>query len=140
MKNGLLLAALWPYVHRGMSTTTIQPRRDALVEVDRPLLQEIVRKIVERFRPRRILLFGSRARGDFRSDSDVDLFIEMESSDAPHERKCKIRALFPDRRWGLDLVVYTPAEVAKYRPMRGLLLSMIEGEGQGLYEQAPSRG
>ena len=108
--------------------------------VDEPLLREIVRKIVERFHPRRILLFGSRARGDARPDSDVDLFIEMESADPPHERKCKIRALFPDRRWGLDLVVYTPAEVAKYRPMRGLLLSMIEGEGKLLYEQRSSRG
>src|SRR5437867_1733396 len=123
-----------------MGTAAIQPRRDALVAVDEPLLREIVRKIVERFHPRRILLFGSRARRGARPDSDVDLFIEMESADPPHERKCKIRALFPDRRWGLDLVVYTPAEVAKYRPMRGLLLSMIEAEGQVLYEQSPSRG
>ena len=123
-----------------MSTATIQPRRGALAEVDEPLLQEIVRKIVERFQPRRILLFGSRARGDARQDSDVDLFIEIESADAPHERKCKIRALFPDRRWGLDLVVYMPAEVVKYRPMRGLLLSMIEGEGKVLYEQGSFGG
>lgn len=123
-----------------MSTAAIQPRRDALVAVDERLLRDIVRKIVERFQPRRILLFGSRARGDARPDSDVDLFIEMESADPPHERKCKIRALFPDRRWGLDLVVYTPAEVAKYRPMRGLLLSMIEGGGKLLYEQGSSRG
>ena len=104
-------------------------------EVDDFRLQEIVGKIVECFHPQRILLFGSRARGDSRSDSDVDLFIEMESSDLPHDRKLKIRSLFPDRRWGLDLVVYTPAEVLKYRPMRGLLLSMIEAEGKVLYEQ-----
>ena len=122
-----------------MSTASIQRRRGAMVEVDEPLLQEIVRKIVERFRPRRILLFGSRAREDARADSDVDLFIEMESADAPHERKRKIRALFPDRRWGLDLVVYTPAEVTQYRPRRGLLLSQIESEGKVLYEQSSSR-
>jgi len=123
-----------------MSTATIQPRRDALAKVDEPLLQEIVHKIVERFEPRRILLFGSRAHGDARFDSDVDLFIEMESTDPPHERKRKIRALFPDRRWGLDLVVYTPTEVARFRPMRGLLLSIIEAEGRVLYERSSSGG
>lgn len=121
-----------------MSTAGNPPRRSALAEVDEALLQEIVRKIVEASDPRRILLFGSRARGEGRPDSDVDLFIEMASSDSPRERKRKIRALFPDRRWGLDLVVYTPAEVAERRSMRGLLLSMIEHEGKILYEQEAS--
>ena len=119
--------------------TTATQRADAIAEVDDSLLREIVGRIVERFQPRRILLFGSRARGDSRADSDVDLFIEMESFDPPHDRKLKIRSLFPDRRWGLDLVVYTPAEVLKYRPMRGLLLSMIEAEGKVLYEQRSTR-
>ena len=103
--------------------------------VDDALLQEIVGKIVERFHPRRIVLIGSRARRDHQSDSDVDLFVEMNSDDPPHERKVKIRSLFPRRRWSLDLVVYTPAEVQKYRPLRGLMLSLIEAEGKTLYEQ-----
>ena len=114
-------------------------RRTARNTITQALIRRIVKRIVQQFDPEQVILFGSQARGDAGPDSDVDLFIEMESSDLPHERKCKIRALFPDRRWGLDLVVYTPAEVAKYRPMRGLLLSMIEGEGRVLYEQAPSR-
>jgi len=108
----------------------------AIQDVDEGLLKEIVQEIVIHFHPRRIVLFGSRARGDSRRDSDIDLFIEMDSSDPPHERKLKIRSLFRNRRWGLDLVVYTPAEVLKYRPMRGLLLSTIEAEGKLLYEQA----
>ena len=107
---------------------------------EEPLLEQIVRTIVEHFKPRRIVLFGSRARGEYRADSDVDLFIEMETEDAPHARKVKIRSLFPDRRWGLDLVVYTPAEVARLRPSRGLLLSMIETEGRVLYEQTSNGG
>ena len=121
-----------------MSTATLRPA--AIEEVDAGRLQDIVRRIVERFHPRRILLFGSRARGDHQRDSDVDLFVEMESADPPHERKRKIRALFPDRRWGLDVVVYTPEEVSRLRPLRGLLLSMIEAEGKVLYEQSPTGG
>jgi len=117
------------------------PTAYGLEVVDEARLAQIVGAIVERFHPRRILLFGSRARGEHQPDSDVDLFIEMESPDPPHERKCKVRSLFPDRRWALDLVVYTPAEVLQYRPMRGLVLSLIEAEGKVLYEQpASSRG
>ena len=55
--------------------------------VDDVLLQEIVGKIVERFQPRRIILFGSRARGDHRRDSDLDLFVEMDTDAKPHERR-----------------------------------------------------
>jgi HEPN domain-containing protein/predicted nucleotidyltransferase len=39
---------------------------------------EMVARIGERFRPWRIVLFGSRARGDARADSDYDLFVEVD--------------------------------------------------------------
>jgi uncharacterized protein len=119
--------------------SAVEESISGLDRIDDSLLQKIVETIVKRCDPRRIVLFGSRARGDARPDSDIDLFVEMETPDSPHERKLKIRSLFPDRRWGLDLVVYTPDEVLKYRPMRGLLLSMIEAEGKTLYEQSAAR-
>jgi hypothetical protein len=50
------------------------------------LLSDITRRIVERVHPRRIVLSGNRARGDTRADSDIDLFIEMESRKRPSER------------------------------------------------------
>lgn len=51
-----------------------------------PPIEEIVRKIAEAFRPRRIVMFGSRARGDTRPDSDLDLTVEMETDDPPAQR------------------------------------------------------
>jgi uncharacterized protein len=36
------------------------------------LIQEMVRRIVSEFHPEKVYLFGSRARGDERPDSDVD--------------------------------------------------------------------
>lgn len=97
------------------------------------LLQEITRRIAERWRPARIVLFGSRARGEARADSDVDLFVEMESVLPLPERAIEISRLFGLRDWGLDLVVYTPAEVARLRPVGGTLLETIEREGKLLY-------
>ena len=101
--------------------------------VDEALLGEIVRKIVENFQPHRIILFGSRARGGFLPDSDVDLFVEMESEDKPSERQFKIRSLFPSRHWSLDLVVCTPEETRRHRNMISSIIPVIEAEGRLLY-------
>ena len=40
-----------------------------------PILAEIVRRLVEAYRPERIYLFGSVARGDAGPDSDYDIMM-----------------------------------------------------------------
>jgi predicted nucleotidyltransferase len=103
--------------------------------MDRKQLQEIANAIVERFDPVRIIVFGSHARGDQSEDSDLDLFIEMETDRRLPERAIEVSALFGLRTWPLDLVVYTPAEVARLRNIHGTLVSMVEAEGEVLYER-----
>jgi len=103
--------------------------------LDEATLQSIVRKIVDAFHPFRIILFGGRARGDQGADSDLDVFVEMETSDPPAERRVKIRRLFRPAPCGMDIVVYTPAEVAARRQSLVSLLPLIEKEGKVLYER-----
>ena len=38
---------------------------------------DLVRRIAERFSPDKIILFGSRARGDAGPDSDIDLLVDL---------------------------------------------------------------
>jgi len=99
------------------------------------LLEQVTRTIVERFHPKRIVLFGSHARGDTGLDSDLDVFIEMQTSRRPPERAIEVSAAFGLRPWPLDVVVYTPEEVQRLRGVSGTLLSVIEKEGKVLYEQ-----
>lgn len=80
-------------------------------------------------------MFGSRARGTARPDSDIDLMVEMETPLRPSERMQAIHLLFSRRRWSMDVVVYTPQEVAEQRGYRNSLLRVIESEGKVLYEQ-----
>lgn len=100
-----------------------------------PPVDEIVEKIVAAFRPRRIVMFGSRARGEAGSESDLDLFVEMESDRSPWDRIRDVSRLFARRRWAMDLVVYTPEEVRQFKGMLGTLLYTIEREGKVLYER-----
>jgi predicted nucleotidyltransferase len=99
------------------------------------LLEQVTRTIVERFHPKRIVLFGSHTRGDAGSDSDLDVFIEMQTPRRPPERAIEVSAAFGLRSWPLDVVVYTPEEVQRLRGVSGTLLSVIEKEGKVLYEQ-----
>jgi predicted nucleotidyltransferase len=47
-------------------------------------VSEVVRRLVEHYRPERIYLIGSSARGDARPDSDLD-FLVVLPEDAPRE-------------------------------------------------------
>lgn len=99
------------------------------------LLEHVTKTIVERFRPRRIMVFGSHARGEAGPDSDLDLFIEMDTPRRPPERAIEISEAFGLRPWPMDIVVYTPEEVRRLRHVNGTLLSVIEKEGKVLYVQ-----
>jgi len=101
-----------------------------------PPIDEIVEKIVEAFHPWRIVMFGSRARGEAGPGSDLDLFVEMESDAAPRDRVRAVDALFDRRRWAMDLLVYTPEEAAQRKDVIGTLLYTIEREGKLLYERS----
>ena len=111
---------------------------NGLQVVDRELIDDVVRRIVERFDPDRVVLFGSHARGDATPESDIDLLVEMKTNLRPVQRSYEIQRFFGLRPWGLDVFVYAPEEVKARRGRIGDLLSYVDAEGQVLYER-PAR-
>ncbi|MFZ1502207.1 MAG: nucleotidyltransferase domain-containing protein [Nitrospira sp.] len=99
------------------------------------LLTHVTQTIIDRFHPKRIMVFGSHARGEAGPESDLDLFIEMETPLRPPDRAIEVSEAFGLRAWPMDIVVYTPEEVRRLRHVKGTLLSVIEKEGKVLYEQ-----
>ena len=85
--------------------------------------------------PRRVILFGSYARGDAGPDSDLDIFVEMDTPLGYYDRAIAIDELFDMRDWPMDIIMYTPAEVEQWTGQLGMMLSIIEQEGRILYER-----
>jgi len=108
--------------------------------IDENTITSVTRTIVERFHPKRIVLFGSHARGDADQESDLDLFIEMETSLRPPDRAIEVASVFGLHPWPMDILVYTPEEVKRLKAIHGTLLEEIESEGKVLYEEKQGHG
>lgn len=98
---------------------------------------ELLNRVVEYFRPRRVVLFGSRARGDSGPDSDFDLLVILDD-DAPADR-LTLRAGWESRR-GYDRPVdVVPVREGVYRrraKIAGTLAYEAEIDGIAVYERA----
>ena len=91
------------------------------------------RRIAERFKPRRIILFGSYAYGKPTEDSDVDLFVIMPPHSRELEKAVEIR-LAVEGTFPMDVVVRTPANVRKRLAKGDPLVTEILEKGRVLYE------
>jgi uncharacterized protein len=101
-----------------------------------PTLIEITRRLVETYRPERIYLFGSRARGTGGADSDYDLLVVVPDDVSPALRR-SARAY--EALWGLptcgDILVWTRTAFAERLHLRASLPSTVEREGRLLYSR-----
>jgi uncharacterized protein len=84
------------------------------------------------YRPSRIVLFGSYARGQPRPDSDVDLLVVMPFKGSGVSKAAEmIRKLRPS--FAVELVVRTPADVERRLAMNDFFLKEAT-LGRLLYE------
>jgi predicted nucleotidyltransferase len=98
------------------------------------IIAEMVRRIVEKFDPLQIILFGSRARGDARLDSDVDLLVVFPHVENSFTASVAILDELSDMSAFKDIIVTTPDEIAAYRHLIGYVLEPALREGRVIYE------
>ncbi|MGD0500843.1 MAG: nucleotidyltransferase domain-containing protein [Bryobacteraceae bacterium] len=97
-------------------------------------IEGLVRRIVDAVRPEKIILFGSAARGEMDSASDVDLLV-IKTGEYHHiEMAQRIYAALGRRQFAVDITVATPEEVAKYRDEYCLVLYPALREGKVIYD------
>ncbi|HET8626698.1 MAG TPA: nucleotidyltransferase domain-containing protein, partial [Thermomicrobiales bacterium] len=109
--------------------------RDLLAD-ERTLYAEIVRRIVAAADPEQIIVFGSRARGDHRPDSDFDILVVKETSEPRYMRSRALYGALADLPVEVDVSVYTPQEIAAWRGVRQAFTTTATREGKVIYERA----
>ncbi len=95
-----------------------------------------VERIVRRFDPVKVILFGSQARGGGGPHSDVDLLIVLD--ECPNKTRATVETFseLGDAPFPKDIVVTTPDEIARRGGLVGTVLRPALMEGQVLYARS----
>ena len=99
------------------------------------IIAEMTRRIVERFDPLQVILFGSHARGDAHADSDVDLLVVFPHLENKRSAAVAILSLLSGSGVAKDIVVTTPDEIAARGHLIGTVLEPALREGRVLYDR-----
>ena len=99
-------------------------------------IAEIVNKIALGFNPDKIILFGSYAKGNPTEDSDLDLLIIKSSDLTRPQRVMQVRKMLYGALVPIDILVYTPAEIASSIENKFSLVFEVLNTGKTLYERA----
>lgn len=99
-------------------------------------LAEAVRRIVEAARPVRVILFGSRARGDAAEDSDVDLVVVEENVPDAAQEAARLYGVLRGLLIPADIVVVTRSKFDYWRDTPGNVYFEAAQDGRCLYEAA----
>jgi uncharacterized protein len=101
-------------------------------QIDDPqALERVVRRLVERFDPAAVFLFGSRARGDAGEGSDYDLLAVVP--DDRHGERQHLEAVGRELGLSIDLKFRTQTCFEERRRLVGTLEHEVEAEGVRLY-------
>ena len=102
--------------------------------VERASIRRFCNEVAKRFRPRKIILFGSYAYGKPTEDSDVDLLVVMNRTRQRGERMSVRIRLALQRDFPMDLLVRTPAEITKRLRWGDCFMQEIIEKGKVMYE------
>lgn len=120
------LAVIGPQPDSRLATRQITP----------DLIAYVVEKIVLAVAPERIILFGSRSRGQETEASDLDLLVIQDTGRSSRQVRREIELLLWGRRFAVDLLVATPEQVARnIADGNPFYTRHILAEGKVLYER-----
>ncbi|MDE3090368.1 MAG: nucleotidyltransferase domain-containing protein [Chloroflexota bacterium] len=99
-------------------------------------LNLMVKRLIKRFDPDQIILFGSHARGTARADSDIDLLVVLPVTGSKRAKQVEMRVALHAIHVPKDIIVATPEEIARRRNIVGTIIRPALREGKVLYARA----
>ncbi|MCY3969822.1 MAG: nucleotidyltransferase domain-containing protein [Acidobacteria bacterium] len=110
-----------------------------MTQVTEAVLDRMVRAIVDEVDPEQIILFGSRARGDQREDSDIDLIVVEDEPFGPersrHREMVRLYHAIKGSGVSTDLLVFSREDVEYWHDSLNHVLARALREGRVLYER-----
>ena len=100
------------------------------------MLESLVSRVSAYPEVRRAILFGSRARGDGRADSDFDLCLVVADAADPRSLYVRMMRELASADWSVDLMILTQADYARKLEEGWTVLKSIAGEGRLVYAAA----
>ena len=133
MRGAILLQRQWTpadkrVMFRREQTSSPMTKKQIQKTIDR-----MVQRIVKRFHPDRVILFGSHARGTAGPDSDVDLLVVMPVKGSRREKVVEIGVALHGFGVSKDIVVTTPEDFAWRKEIPGTIERPAALEGKVLY-------
>jgi predicted nucleotidyltransferase len=96
----------------------------------------MVRRIVRRFKPEKVILFGSHARGAAGPDSDVDLLVVMPVRGSTLQKAVEVGVELSGFRVPKDIVVVRPEDFDWRKDTVGTIEYPAWKEGRLLYARS----
>ncbi len=97
------------------------------------IIEEMVRRIAEKFSPQKIILFGSRAKPNPAPDSDVDLLVIVKNAKDRRSLRIAMRRAVNGLGLAKDIIVMSNREFAVKRKIPGTIAYPADQEGKVLY-------
>ncbi len=96
-------------------------------------IQSVVEQLIQKYRPLKIILFASAARGEYDKVNDLDFLILKQ--DVPSRGIDRMRELddLIDRNVAVDILVYRPDELENRIKLGDPFIKSILSEGRVLY-------
>ena len=96
-------------------------------------IDQMVQRIVDRFHPDRVILFGSHARGTAGPDSDVDLLVVMPVAGSKREKQLEVRLALHEFKVSKDIIITTPEDFEWRKEIPGTVERPAAREGKVVY-------
>jgi hypothetical protein len=112
-------------IHRDLPHLSLPEKRDLALAIQR---------LIESFRPERIYVFGSQARGTPGPRSDIDLLIVVnDTNEPPHRLDQRAYGVLEPYRLPIELVFITRGDFERRLPALTSLPATVAREGRLLY-------
>ena len=98
-------------------------------------IESLVRRIVARIRPQKVIIFGSYAKGTATIKSDLDVFVIKDTELPMANRADDLKPILLRTPIPVDIHIYTPEEVEEFGKAQFSFINSILKSGNTVFEK-----